>query len=95
MEQSSTDVNVAYGKTVNYAALDMSSRLVEMSDILMTDSLVDSEDPMNAAECPALAKGGGAYLIVNLGENYPVRVVGIFGKKGILNISSYFPLIMN
>ena len=85
-------MNVAYGKTVNYAALDMSSRLMEMSDILMTDGLVDSEDPMNAAECPALAKGGGAYLTVNLGENYPVRVVGIFGKKGILKYFIPFPI---
>ena len=74
-------MNVAYGKTVTYASIDM-SRAVEMSDTLMTDALIDSEDPMNAAECPALARGGGAYFTVNLGEKMPVRVIGIFGKKG-------------
>jgi hypothetical protein len=48
----------------------------------MTDALVDSEDPVNTADCPSLTRNGGAYLSVNLGESLPVRVVGIFGKKG-------------
>jgi hypothetical protein len=48
----------------------------------MTDALVDSEDPVNTADCPSLTRDGGAYLSVNLGESLPVRVVGIFGKKG-------------
>ncbi|XP_057370604.1 uncharacterized protein LOC130691648 isoform X2 [Daphnia carinata] len=75
------DLNVAYGKTVNYAGLE-TSRVVTLSDTLMTDGLIDSEDPLNTAECPSLARGGGAYFTVNLGEEMPVRVVGIFGKKG-------------
>ncbi|KAK4018928.1 hypothetical protein OUZ56_000963 [Daphnia magna] len=75
------DLNVAYGKTVNYAGLE-TSRVVTLSDTLMTDGLIDSEDPLNSALCPPLARGGGAYFTVNLGEEMPVRVVGIFGKKG-------------
>jgi len=85
-----TDINVAYGKTVNYLAVDM-SRAVEMSDTLMTDALIDSEDPVNTADCPSLTREGGAYLSVNLGESLPVRVVGIFGKKGKFLID--FPMI--
>lgn len=77
----SLDLNVAYGKTVNYAGLE-TSRVVTLSDTLMTDGLIDSEDPLNSALCPPLARGGGAYFTVNLGEEMPVRVVGIFGKKG-------------
>jgi hypothetical protein len=76
-----TDINVAYGKTVTYTALD-TTRTVEVVDTLMTDALVDSEDPVNTADCPSLTRNGGAYLSVNLGESLPVRVVGIFGKKG-------------
>lgn len=84
-----TDINVAYGKTVTYTALD-ATRTVEVSDTLMTDALVDSEDPVNTADCPSLTRNGGAYLSVNLGESLPVRVVGIFGKKGI-NVWINFP----
>lgn len=74
---------MAYGKTVNYAGLE-TSRAVILSDTLMTDSLIDSEDPLNTADCPSLSRGGGAYFTVNLGEEMPIRVVGIFGKKGTI-----------
>ena len=71
------DINVAFDKTVNYAGVSNT-----LSDKLMTDGLIDSEDPLNSAECAPLRKGGGAYLSVELGEDIPVRIVGILGKGG-------------
>lgn len=70
------DLNVAFGKTVTYTGTSGT-----VSDTYMTDGLIDSEDSVNAAECSTLGKST-AYLSVDLGEDLPVRVVGIFGKRG-------------
>ena len=75
-----TDLNVAYGRTVNYAGISNT-----ISDTLMTDGLTNSEDPSNTAECSSLTKAGNAFLSIDLGDNLPVRVVGIFGKGGSHN----------
>lgn len=72
----SLDVNVAFGKMVTYQGIDATK-----SDTLMTDGMVDSASVEFAAECAMLGKSS-PYFSVDLGESYPIRVVGIYGKIG-------------
>ena len=69
------DVNVAYGKSVTYAANDGTTAYTK----LLTDGLADSITPVNTAECVSLSRTG-AYFNLDLGQNYPVRSVTIYGK---------------
>ena len=68
-------MNVAWGKSVTYAASNGSTMYTK----LLTDGLADSITPVNTAECVSLSRSG-AYLNLDLGQNYPVRSVTIYGK---------------
>lgn len=52
----------------------------QSSTPLLTDGLANSQDPENTAECISLSKNNG-FFNVDLGQNYAIRSVIIFGKE--------------
>jgi len=77
---SFVDLNVAYGKSVTYAANTGTNTGTTTNTNLLTDGMADSSATINAAECVSLSRSG-AYLNLDLGQNYPVRSVTIYGKE--------------